>query len=170
VDMTAALRSRRICRRRISSSGATRRRTGSPRIASASCTGGADPPLRRQSTLARFEVVGPMIIPVKEVNRLKNEPWTAAVWPLRRGQTDPPSGLGDALGCDERRLSADLLPQLFYEPPYFPGYRDIWDNAVMARRPIPGARRGFSPTSLSRRSSTTFKSLRYLCHPKSGSS
>ena len=37
-----------------------------------------------------------------------------------------------------------LHHSFFYEPPYFPGYRDIWGNVVVGpgRQPIPGVRPG----------------------------
>jgi len=70
----------------------------------------------------------------KEVRRLKGEKWVAAVWPL----------LPEGMPIDDPRLDplwAEMndarLPILFhsffYEPPYFPGYRDIWGNACVAR-------------------------------------
>jgi hypothetical protein len=42
---------------------------------------------------------------VKEVKRLRNETWVAAVWPLL-----PEGKPIAALGRDERRLSADRIP------------------------------------------------------------
>jgi hypothetical protein len=57
---------------------------------------------------------------VKEVSRLKNERWVAAVATAARGQTSRSSGLGAPLGCDERRPSANLLPQLFLRAAVLP--------------------------------------------------
>lgn len=62
------------------------------------------------------------------------EDWVAAVWPI----------LPEGLPVDDPDLEpmwaamdeADLPyvhHSFFYEPPYFPGYRDIWGNAVVAR-------------------------------------
>ena len=40
-----------------------------------------------------------------------------------------------------------LHHSFFYEPPYFPGYRDMWDNVVVARgRRTRGAPNAWSPT------------------------
>jgi predicted TIM-barrel fold metal-dependent hydrolase len=71
---------------------------------------------------------------VKEIKRLRNEKWVAAVWPL----------LPEGMPIDDPRLDpiwAEMndahLPILFhsffYEPPYFPGYRDVWGNVCVAR-------------------------------------
>ncbi|MDQ7910109.1 amidohydrolase family protein [Phytohabitans sp. ZYX-F-186] len=70
----------------------------------------------------------------KTIRELAGEDWVAAVWPLL------PEGLPvddpDLAPIFEAMDEADL-PLLhhsfFYEPPYFPGYRDIWDNPVVAR-------------------------------------
>jgi predicted TIM-barrel fold metal-dependent hydrolase len=71
---------------------------------------------------------------VKELKRIGNEPWLCAVWP----------SLPEGMPIDDPDLEPlwqvmnDLhLPimhhSFFYEPPYFPGYRDIWGNAAIAR-------------------------------------
>ena len=71
------------------------------------------------------------------VNELKSrgeEEWMSCVWPI----------LPEGLPVDDPSLEPiwevmnDLeLPMIyhsfFYEPPYFPGYRDIWENAAIAR-------------------------------------
>src|SRR5436190_12226276 len=71
---------------------------------------------------------------VKEVNRLKNEPWVAAVWPLlpEGKPIDHPdlAALWDVMNDAHLPI---FFHSFFYEPPYFPGYRDIWGNAVVAR-------------------------------------
>jgi predicted TIM-barrel fold metal-dependent hydrolase len=71
---------------------------------------------------------------VKEVKRLRNETWVAAVWPLLP-EGKPIDHPDLAPLWDE--MNDDYLPivfhSFFYEPPYFPGYRDIWGNAVVAR-------------------------------------
>ena len=93
---------------------------------------------------------------VKEVNRLKNEPWVAAVWPLLpEGKPIDHPDLGPLWDVMNDAHLPIFFHSFFYEPPYFPGYRDIWGNAVVARTAIPGARRGSSPTSSSARSSTS---------------
>jgi hypothetical protein len=71
---------------------------------------------------------------VKEVKRLRNETWVAAVWPLLP-EAKPIDHPDLAPLWDE--MNDAYLPivfhSFFYEPPYFPGYRDIWGNAVVAR-------------------------------------
>ena len=71
---------------------------------------------------------------VKEVNRLKNAPRVAAVWPLlpEGKPIDHPdlAPLWDVMNDAHLPI---LFHSFFYEPPYFPGYRDIWGNAVVAR-------------------------------------
>jgi predicted TIM-barrel fold metal-dependent hydrolase len=70
----------------------------------------------------------------KQIRSLGKEPWCAAVIVI----------LPEDLPLDDPRLNpiweamGDLdLPILhhsfFYEPPYFPGYRDIWGNLAIAR-------------------------------------
>jgi predicted TIM-barrel fold metal-dependent hydrolase len=71
---------------------------------------------------------------VREVKRLKNEPWVAAVWPLlpEGKPIDHPdlAPLWDVMNDAHLPI---FFHSFFYEPPYFPGYRDIWGNAVVAR-------------------------------------
>jgi predicted TIM-barrel fold metal-dependent hydrolase len=69
-----------------------------------------------------------------EVRRLRSKSWVAGVWPM----------LPEGMPIDHPQLEplwAEMndahLPiifhSFFYEPPYFPGYRDIWGNACVAR-------------------------------------
>ena len=71
---------------------------------------------------------------VAEVKRLKNEPWVAAVLPLlpQDMPIDHPAldPLWDVMNDAHLPI---VFHSFFYEPPYFPGYRDIWGNAVVAR-------------------------------------
>jgi predicted TIM-barrel fold metal-dependent hydrolase len=71
---------------------------------------------------------------VRELKKLGDEPWLCAVWP----------SLPEGMPIDDPDLEPlwevmnDLhLPimhhSFFYEPPYFPGYRDIWGNSAVAR-------------------------------------
>lgn len=71
---------------------------------------------------------------VKELKRIGKESWVSAVWP----------SLPEGMPIDDPDLNPlwevmnDLhLPfmhhSFFYEPPYFPGARDIWGNAAIAR-------------------------------------
>ena len=68
------------------------------------------------------------------VREMADEPWVAAITPV----------LPEGLPIDDPVLDpvwqamndADLPimhHSFFYEPPYFPGYRDMWDNVVVAR-------------------------------------
>jgi predicted TIM-barrel fold metal-dependent hydrolase len=70
----------------------------------------------------------------REIERLAREDWVAAVWPL----------LPEGLPIDDPDLEpiwvaaneADL-PIMYHgftiETPYFPGYRDVWENPAMSR-------------------------------------
>ena len=71
---------------------------------------------------------------VAELKKRGKEPWVSCVWPV----------LPEGLPIDHPDLNPiwevmnDLdLPimhhSFFYEPPYFPGYRDIWGNSAIAR-------------------------------------
>src|SRR5712671_3980326 len=63
---------------------------------------------------------------VKEVNRLKNEPWVAAVWPLLpEGKPIDHPDLGPLWDVMNDAHLPIFFHSLFYEPPYFPGYRDV---------------------------------------------
>jgi len=71
---------------------------------------------------------------ISEIKKWSNAPWAVAVW----------VHLKEGLPIDDPSLEPiwevvnDLdLPYIhhsfFFEPPYFPGYRDIWGNTVVAR-------------------------------------
>ena len=61
--------------------------------------------------------------------------WVAAVWPIAaRGlPVDDPDLAPIWQAMDETEPAVSCHHSFFYEPPYFPGYRDIWGNAVVAR-------------------------------------
>lgn len=68
------------------------------------------------------------------IRRYAGEDWVGAVWPVL------PEGLPvddpDLAPIWEAMDDADLPivhHSFFYEPPYFPGYRDIWGNLAVAR-------------------------------------
>ncbi len=69
-----------------------------------------------------------------EVKRLADAPWVAAVTVvLPEGlPVDDPSLHPIWRALDEHDLPL-LHHSFFYEPPYFPGYRDVWGNVVVAR-------------------------------------
>jgi predicted TIM-barrel fold metal-dependent hydrolase len=62
------------------------------------------------------------------------EEWVAAVWLILPQDlpVDDPDLLPIWQAMDETNLPL-VHHSFFYEPPYFPGYRDIWGNAVVAR-------------------------------------
>ena len=71
---------------------------------------------------------------VKELKTRGEEEWLSCVWPI----------LPEGLPVDDPSLEPiwDVMNELhlpiiyhsfFYEPPYFPGYRDIWGNSAIAR-------------------------------------
>lgn len=64
---------------------------------------------------------------VSEVERLKNETRVAAVWPLlpEGKPIDHPdlAPLWDVMNDAHLPI---FFHSVFYEPPYFAGYRDIW--------------------------------------------
>ncbi len=68
------------------------------------------------------------------IRELANEPWVAAVIPvLPEGMPlDDPALNPIWEAMDEADLPI-LHHSFFYEPPYFPGYRDIWGNLAIAR-------------------------------------
>jgi predicted TIM-barrel fold metal-dependent hydrolase len=71
---------------------------------------------------------------VRTLKALQDEPWVASATVVL------PEGLpvdDDSLDPIWAAMGDADLPMLhhsfFYEPPYFPGYRDIWENIVVAR-------------------------------------
>ena len=71
---------------------------------------------------------------VKEIKSLAQEKWLAAVWVhLPEGKPiDHPDF--EPLWATMNELDLPLIHHSFFvEPPYFPGYRDIWGNAAVAR-------------------------------------
>lgn len=69
-----------------------------------------------------------------EIKRWAGEAWVAAVTPvLPEGlPVDDPSLHPIWRAMDEADLGI-LHHSFFYEPPYFPGYRDVWGNIAVAR-------------------------------------
>ncbi|GAA3728201.1 hypothetical protein GCM10022225_06980 [Plantactinospora mayteni] len=70
----------------------------------------------------------------RTIRKLAGEEWVSAVWPLlpEGVPVDDPDLAPIFEAMDEADLPL-LHHSFFYEPPYFPGYRDIWDNPVVAR-------------------------------------
>jgi predicted TIM-barrel fold metal-dependent hydrolase len=107
-------------------------------------------PSRLKSTL-----VAPAADPewaATEIKRLSGETWVAAVTPvLPEGvPVDDPSLHPIWRAMDEADLPI-LHHSFFYEPPYFPGYRDVWGHVAVARTAahVWGAQRLLSYTILS---------------------
>jgi predicted TIM-barrel fold metal-dependent hydrolase len=69
-----------------------------------------------------------------EIRRLAPEPWVSAVTLVLAEGTpaDDPSLEPIWRAMDEADLPL-VHHSFFYEPPYFPGYRDIWGNLAIAR-------------------------------------
>lgn len=92
----------------------------------------SEDPSRLKST-----ILAPAMDPdwaAREIKQLANEPWVAAVTPV----------LPEGVPVDDPTLhpiwqamnDADLPilhHSFFYEPPYFPGYRDVWGHVAVAR-------------------------------------
>jgi predicted TIM-barrel fold metal-dependent hydrolase len=70
----------------------------------------------------------------KTIRELAKQDWPAAVWAiLPEGlPIDDPDLAPMFEAMDEAGLPL-IHHSFFYEPPYFPGYRDIWGNGVVAR-------------------------------------
>jgi predicted TIM-barrel fold metal-dependent hydrolase len=70
----------------------------------------------------------------RNIRELAEEPWVAAVIPvLPEGMpVDDPALNPIWQAMDETDLPI-LHHSFFYEPPYFPGYRDVWGNLAIAR-------------------------------------
>ena len=68
------------------------------------------------------------------IRTVGKEPWVGAVWPIipEGVPVDDPDLAPIWEAMDEMDL-AYCHHSFFYEPPYFPGYRDIWGNTVVAR-------------------------------------
>lgn len=68
------------------------------------------------------------------IRELADEKWVGAVWPIipEGLPVDDPDLNPIWEAMDEANLPY-CHHSFFYEPPYFPGYRDIWGNVVVAR-------------------------------------
>jgi predicted TIM-barrel fold metal-dependent hydrolase len=71
---------------------------------------------------------------VKELKRIGKESWVAAVWPsLPEGMPIDDPDLNPLWEVMNDMHLPFMHHSFFYEPPYFPGARDIWGNAAIAR-------------------------------------
>ncbi len=71
---------------------------------------------------------------VRELQKIGNEPWLCAVWPsLPEGMPIDDPDLEPLWQVMNDMHLPIMHHSFFYEPPYFPGYRDIWGNAAIAR-------------------------------------
>ena len=71
---------------------------------------------------------------INEIKKWANEKWVSAVWvhlPYGLPVDDPSL---EPVWATMNDLDLPLVHHsFFFEPPYFPGYRDIWGNTVVAR-------------------------------------
>jgi predicted TIM-barrel fold metal-dependent hydrolase len=68
------------------------------------------------------------------VERLAGEDWVAAVWPLLPEGLPVDDPVLDPIWAVMNEADLPIVHHsFFYEPPYFPGYRDIWGNLAVAR-------------------------------------
>jgi len=71
---------------------------------------------------------------VSELKRIGNDSWLCAVWPsLPEGMPIDDPDLEPLWQVMNDMHLPIMHHSFFYEPPYFPGYRDIWGNAAIAR-------------------------------------
>jgi uncharacterized protein len=71
---------------------------------------------------------------VKELKRIGNQDWLSCVWPaLPEGMPIDLPSLNPLWEVMNDLHLPIMHHSFFYEPPYFPGYRDIWGNAAVAR-------------------------------------
>lgn len=70
----------------------------------------------------------------RTIRELADQDWVSAVWPLlpEGMPVDDPDLHPIWEAMNEANLPI-IHHSFFYEAPYFPGYRDIWGNAVVAR-------------------------------------
>ena len=71
---------------------------------------------------------------ISEVNEMAKEKWASAVWVHLPAGTPVDHPKLEPLWAAMNEADLPLIHHSFFmEPPYFPGYRDIWGNAVVAR-------------------------------------
>jgi predicted TIM-barrel fold metal-dependent hydrolase len=71
---------------------------------------------------------------VKEIRTRGKEPWVACVWPILPEGMPADDPDMEPIWAAMNDLGLPIMHHsFFYEPPYFPGYRDIWGNAAVAR-------------------------------------
>lgn len=69
-----------------------------------------------------------------ELKERGREPWVSCVWPvLPEGMPVDDPDLDPIWAVMNDYGLPIMHHSFFYEPPYFPGYRDIWGNAAIAR-------------------------------------
>ena len=69
-----------------------------------------------------------------EIKRWSSEPWMVGVWPVVGNDIplDHPSLRPIWEACDDAGLAV-VHHSLANTPPYFPGYRDLWDSRMLGR-------------------------------------
>ena len=69
-----------------------------------------------------------------ELRRRGKEDWVSCVWPVLPEGIPADDPDLDPIWAAMNDLDLPIMHHsFFYEPPYFPGYRDIWGNAAVAR-------------------------------------
>jgi uncharacterized protein len=69
-----------------------------------------------------------------QIRKLAAEDWVAGVWPvLPEGTPIDDPDLAPVFEAMNEASLPIVHHSFFYEPPYFPGYRDIWGNLAVAR-------------------------------------
>ncbi|HVA23450.1 MAG TPA: amidohydrolase family protein [Chloroflexota bacterium] len=70
----------------------------------------------------------------RTIRELAKDDWPAAVWAvLPEGMPIDDPDLAPVFEAMDEAGFPLVHHSFFYEPPYFPGYRDIWGNSVVAR-------------------------------------
>jgi predicted TIM-barrel fold metal-dependent hydrolase len=70
----------------------------------------------------------------KELKKRGKEPWVSCAWIVLPEGTPVDDPDHDRLWAVMNDYNLPIMHHsFFYEPPYFPGYRDIWGNAAIAR-------------------------------------
>ena len=92
------------------------------------------------------------------VREVAAAPWAAAITPVLPEGLPVDDPVLDPVWAAMNEADLPIMHHsFFYEPPYFPGYRDLWGNVVVARVPPPthGAPSACSGTSSSAACSTS---------------
>ena len=71
---------------------------------------------------------------VTEIKRWANSKWVAGVWPIMPEGKPPDHPDNEPIWAAMNEAHLPIIHHSFtYYPPYFPGYRDVYDNIAIAR-------------------------------------